>query len=721
MKKRRHVSHAPGSPNPGGPAKPSPKGRRWIFAVLALVLVPSLVFVLVEVVLRLAGYGCDTAFFKSARIGDRDYLVNNDDFVLRFFPPDLARLPGALRMAARKEPGTRRIFILGESAALGDPSPPYGAGRYLQVLLEKKFPGQKFEVVNVSITAINSHVIFPIARECAKYEGDVWIIYMGNNEMVGPFGAATIFGSQAPPVWSVRLGLALQTTRVGQLLMSAMRGIQSKSANPHAWAGMEMFLGHRLPPDDPRKEAVYRNFQRNLHDIVEAGLDSGATVVLNTVAVNLKDCPPFASTPRNALDADSRARCETLAANAEEARRAGDFRAAAAKFSEALKIQPTAADLHYSLARCLLRQTNYGAARQHFQLACDFDELPFRTDSILNDLIRQAARMNSCGNLAFVEVAAILASNNPAGVCGDETFLEHVHFNFDGNYRLGRLWANAIEPIVRGNGSGKVADDWAAQEDCEAALALTDWNRMMTLSEVFRRRHRPPLDSQVNNAEELAALTNASRIVRSRLTVAEAERARTICLQAIQREPDDHLLRFNYADFLEATGKWPDAASVWRETEATLPGYYLCYLQEGRMLENAGRLDEAATAFRQCLKLHPRTTVAWFELSNIDASNGRVKKALAECDRAAKLEPSEAAFVLCKGKLLARMNQPANAAGQFREAIRMRPGLADAHMELGRALAQEGARDEARQEFEEVLRLEPNNAAAREQLANFAP
>jgi len=42
---------------------------------------------------------------------------------------------------------------------------------------------------------------------------------MGNNEMVGPFGAATVFGAKAPPLGFVRLNLAIQKTRVGQLLV----------------------------------------------------------------------------------------------------------------------------------------------------------------------------------------------------------------------------------------------------------------------------------------------------------------------------------------------------------------------------------------------------------------------------------------------------------------------------------------------------------------------
>ena len=80
---------------------------------------------------------------------------------------------------------------------MGDPEPAFGFGRILQVLLQAKYPARHFEVVNVAITAINSHVIRQIARDCAPRQGDLWIIYMGNNEVVGPFGAGTVFGAQA--------------------------------------------------------------------------------------------------------------------------------------------------------------------------------------------------------------------------------------------------------------------------------------------------------------------------------------------------------------------------------------------------------------------------------------------------------------------------------------------------------------------------------------------
>ena len=182
---------------PPGPDRQLSTGRKWVYRLATLTLVPLLVLGALEMCLRIGGYGYPTDFFKPLRIGTEDYLVENDKFGLRFFPPQLARSPAPVAMKAHKPPGTFRIFILGESAALGDPRPAYGPGRYLQALLEERFPEQKFEVICVAMTAINSHALLPIARECAQHEGDCWILYLGNNEMVGPFGAATVFGPSA--------------------------------------------------------------------------------------------------------------------------------------------------------------------------------------------------------------------------------------------------------------------------------------------------------------------------------------------------------------------------------------------------------------------------------------------------------------------------------------------------------------------------------------------
>ncbi|PYJ83244.1 MAG: hypothetical protein DME22_16330 [Verrucomicrobia bacterium] len=299
--------------------------RKWAFRLGSSLLVPLLVLAVLEAVLRLAGFGYPTNFFLKTRINGRAVYVENDKFGLRFFPPALARSPSPLVMPAGKTNHTYRLFILGESAALGDPEPAFGFGRFLQVLLNERFPGTRFEVVCTAMTAINSHVILPIARDCARREGDVWIIYMGNNEFVGPFGAGTVFGPQAPRLGFVRFALALKATKIGQLLDALLRSFGAESSRQPSWGGMKMFLDHQVGPDDPRKQRVYEHFQRNLEDILRVAEPAGVKVVLSTVASNLKDCAPFASRHSSGLRGSRLADWQKFYDGGVEAELAGDF------------------------------------------------------------------------------------------------------------------------------------------------------------------------------------------------------------------------------------------------------------------------------------------------------------------------------------------------------------------------------------------------------------
>src|SRR2546422_2785046 len=116
------------------------------------------------------------------------------------------------------------------------------------------------------MTGINSHTILPIARDCARAAGDIWVLYMGNNEVVGPFGAGTVFGPQAPGLAFIRATIALKRSRVVQLFDELRRRL--KAGEPAEWEGMEMFLKQQIRGTDRRMEVVYHHFQQNLRDIL---------------------------------------------------------------------------------------------------------------------------------------------------------------------------------------------------------------------------------------------------------------------------------------------------------------------------------------------------------------------------------------------------------------------------------------------------------------------
>jgi tetratricopeptide (TPR) repeat protein len=690
---------------------PSP-ARKWLFRLISLVIVPLVLLAIVETGLRMAGYGYDPALFKKITIGNDEYYVNNETFSLRFFPPQLARSLGPIRMPVKKAAGTYRIFILGESAAMGDPEPAYGAGRYLEALLSARYPQTHFEIVNLGITAINSHVILPIARDCAKAEGDLWIIYMGNNEMVGPFGAATVFGAKTPPLPLIRFNLAIQKTRLGQLLANLGRKLKGGNADAPSWGGMEMFVGNQLPVDDPRKEIVYQNFSRNLHDIVKAGLNSGAKILLNTVAVNLKDCAPFASLVKSNLPPADRAQSDQFFADGVQAEEQGDFVKAAHQFESAARFDPTDAELQFRWGESLLQLTNFTAARDHLQSACDDDALPFRTDSRLNALIAATGRQLANDNLVLFDAAGPLATSSPSRILGDEAFYEHVHFNFDGNYQLGREWAAQVAAMLPAEIARAAATNgWASQTACELRLGLSDWNRVFIYQEMIDRLEKPPLSSQLNNAARVQKLKSQVDALHSRMNGADAVQSDADFKAALQHAPDDYLLRGNYAVFLQSSaGNLPQATVEWRRIHEMLPQDYLADFEVGRMLELQGQPAEAEPSFRHAVELRPMLTEGWIGLGNVLAYQRKFNDALASYATALKQRPQDAQTIFHSGKVLAQLNRHAEAVEKYRAAIRLNPADWEPHFELGGELDSAGQLDGAREEFGEAARLNPNSA-----------
>jgi len=689
-----------------------PASRKWLFRTVAMVVMPVLLLGGLEIILRLSGYGYATGFFEKIRVGDKEYFVNNDHFSLRFFPPQLQRWPSPAMFEAKKPADTYRIFVLGESAARGEPEPPFAASRYLQILLDERYPGTHFEVINLGITAIDSHVILPIARDCAKAGGDLWIIYMGNNEMVGPFGAATVFGDKAPPLSFVRLNLAIQETRLGQLLVDISRQLRAKKT-PAVWSGMDMFVGNQLRADDPRKEVVYENFSRNLNDIIHVGLKSGTKILLNTVAVNLKDCPPFASLINSNLTAADRAQFEKLFSTGCTNESQNNPTAAAEQFSQAAKLDPLFPELQYRWGKCLLALTNFTGAHEHLQVACDDDALPFRADARINGAIEKTGRQFAGDRLTFFDAAKILATEAPEGICGRETFFEHVHFTLDGNFRLGHAWAEQVakmlpEEILRTAGT----NGWASQELCERRLGLTDWHRRSVIEIAIQRLQQPPLNGQLNNAERIQKLEAEAEVLRQRMNPASAQQALEIYQSAIQHSPQDYWPVENYAEFLELAGDLKGSAAAWRHECELLPHDASSFYQYGRLLSALHQWVDAETALIKALSLRPRLTEAWFELGGVHLATQKYESAAQDYNQARKLDPQEATYYACAGKAYSKLNRHAEADRLYRQAIQMQPDLWTAHFGLGDELAVTGKFSEAENEYAQVIRLQPDLALA---------
>jgi tetratricopeptide (TPR) repeat protein len=691
--------------------------RRWCFRFITL-LSPFFLLALLELALRLGNYGYPTHFLLVDHFNGQKVLRDNQQFGWRFFPPAIARTTRPAVLSPVKPPQTCRIFVFGESAAFGDPSPAFGLPRLLEVLLRNRYPTLHFEVVNAAMTAINSNVILPIARDCARADGDVWVLYMGNNEVVGPYGGGTVFGPQVPNLAFIRASIWFKATRIGQLLTSLREALPKKDSGEPTNVSLELFLNQKIRHDDPRMEKVYAHFARNLSDIVETGTRVGAKVVVSTVAVNLKDCAPFTSLHRPDLTAAQRADWERLYEAGITAEKSERFADAMQAYDQAAAIDDQWADLQFRQARLLWHSGEFTNALQHFTRARDYDALRFRADSRINEILRQSCTHRLTDGIAFLDGEAVLAQHSPRGLTSGEVFYEHVHLNFAGNYWLARSIAKQITEVLKPhalNGHSPAGTNWLSEEECATQLALSDRDRCQTLEILRQRLDGPPFTLQLNHEEQRGRVQKELAECRNALspqTIAESVHR---CELALATNSKDWALHQKLAQLLQdSPDKAPQARALeeWRRVIALVPHYPDAHLGLGVVLSRAGQTAEAETELRLALKLNHYYSNALNALGQVMAAENRLPEAAANYEKAIQLKPHFPDALANLGEALARLGKKAEAKARLEEALRLAPGNTEAAVHLGQLLDEKGEVSAAIARYGEILRATPENTLA---------
>ncbi|MGA2658784.1 MAG: tetratricopeptide repeat protein [Verrucomicrobiota bacterium] len=689
-----------------------PRRRLWVYRGVMGLGFPLVFFLLLEGSLRLAGFGYPTTFLLRARIKHREVLVQNDQFARRFFGPDLARQPFPLAIQSPKPRDTLRIFVFGESAAFGDPQPDFGLPRMLEAVLGGRYPGVRFEVVNAAMTAINSHAILVIARDCARAEGDVWLFYVGNNEVVGPFGAGTVFGPRAANLALIRSSLAVKATRTGQWVDALLDKLERPPVSMREWGGMAMFAQNQVRQDDPRMAGVYAHFGDNLGDILEVARKAGVTTVVSTVAANLKDCAPFASLHRPGLPVGDLAEWDRLYGQAVEAQRAGRWSEALDHLARAARIDSTYAELHYVWGKCCLALSEDAEAAAQFSLARDQDTLRFRADSRINEIIRQVATAHEAAGVRLVDVPEVLARTSPHRLVGNEYLHEHVHLRFEGNYLLARAFAEEVARLSprlsRGADAGA---SWPSAAECARRLAWTDWARCQGESDVLRRLNDPPFTAQFDHAERLAQQQRDLEQLLPWNSAAGLQQALARCQEALAAAPGDWVVRRELALAQGKAGDFGGAAKSWAQIVDLLPHYTEGWLELGRALAEQNSGNQALEALHCALKLEPASVPALCAVGQILAAEGKGDEAKRAYERALKLKPYWSPAHVGLGRLLEAAGRSVEAEHHYREALKSRLYTPAALAALGRLCFDKGWLNEATTNFIDALRLDPSDLA----------
>jgi lysophospholipase L1-like esterase len=368
----------------------------WIVPLLAL-----------EATLVLVGYGDDAHLFDTF---DPGLVTDNPEYVGRFY--SLRDPVGGVQRSnlflEPKQASRLRVFVVGGSTAQGF---PFQRNHSFTAVTESALRslGMDVEILNLGNSAMTSYYLREVLPALPRHEPDLVVIYAGHNEYYGTPSSFT-GGTHALRL----LLLRLKTFRSVQLLEDVIhRAIGGGGSGPDTTLMERRFAAALFPQDSARDRRVADRFVHNLDAGLRPLIEDGVPVLVFEPVSNLVSMPPFRSVA-DRPDAGSEA-------PGSEGEQGG------------------ALDLYRQL-QADLRTGEWDLAG--WERAKDMDGAPFRARSVL--VHRLEDYVQDQPDLRWIPTSAELDRRVGFRAFGDEYFIDHVHFNFDGQILLGSILADAI-------------------------------------------------------------------------------------------------------------------------------------------------------------------------------------------------------------------------------------------------------------------------------------
>lgn len=329
-----------------------------------------------------------------------------------------------------KEPETKRIFILGGSAAMGWPGTRETSfSGYMQRALDKVSPG-KYEIVNIAARAYGSHRVLDFMSDVVRYEPDLIVVWSGNNEYLERNALTTYARNQSMR----RLQRLLRQSGLYRLVhltlvRYAPSWFVSKSGDDFTDIRKKRQIQQNMLMATERNPAtdqqILANYRANLLSMAQLINESNAQGIFCTVPVNLVDWLPYGYT---FPPVDSR--FDNAVNAAVRFWQQGRFEESLQAWGELSAFVPEDPCIAFWRGRCHLRLGNLIQAKLELERARDLELRPQRALSSFQATIREVATE---AQLSIADLEVVFVERSEGKFPGSNMFLDHVHPNETGH------------------------------------------------------------------------------------------------------------------------------------------------------------------------------------------------------------------------------------------------------------------------------------------------
>ncbi|MCB1130080.1 MAG: tetratricopeptide repeat protein, partial [Verrucomicrobiae bacterium] len=436
---------------------------------------------------------------------------------------------------------------------------------------------------------------------------------------------------------------------------------------------------------------------------------------VSNVAVNLRDCAPFASqsiSDLNPQKADewNRHYEEGIRLQSEE-----KWADALAEFGKAVAIENRVADLHFRAGRCALKSGEAEAASVLFSRARDLDALRFRFDSRMHRIVDEVAARINDPKVRFADAVAAFAEASRDRVPGNEFFYEHVHLTWEGNCLLARTIAEQVREFLPDSVKQDAAalPSWPSPGQCARRLAWTEIERLGCLKEMRSRMNDPPFTNQSNHKEQTASLDHAIQRIGSSAGPAELKAEIAVVDAALKDMPDDTYLLTRLSELRQKAGDNEGAIAAARRVTGLLPHASKCWSHLGTTLLQAGDAEKSLAAFKKGLSLNPNDNWIRHQLAEAYVRNRRYTEAIDEWNQVLELQPWAGQAHFSMAQVLESLGKLDEAAAHYGKAFDS-PDFQDQDFaSIGRLCMEKGMLHGALASVEKAVEKSPADAAMR--------
>jgi tetratricopeptide (TPR) repeat protein len=371
------------------------------------ILIPIVILLTIEGFLRLVGYGDNlNLFVKNPVEGYEKYMMVNPIVGKKYFQKFEYTAPANDIFLKEKPDDSFRIFVMGSSTVFGF---PYERNLMFSRILDKQlsdvYPDKKIEVVNTSITAINSYTLLDYVDEILDYQPDAILIYAGHNEFYGAFGVGSN-ETMSKYLGITRLHIALMDYRLYQLMRNGMASVAQVFAGNNTVHGTlmkRMVANKDILLNSPEYKLAMQRYEQNMGDLLKKTQKANIPVFLSDLVCNVKGLPPFNSVASDTLEA-----AMDVFHRAQKAEQNGDYE--------------TARELYYQ--------------------AKDLDCVRFRASEDVNVIIN---RLSQEYKTYKVNMLSHFQDNCLNGLIGNELMTEHVHPTIQGAFLMSEAFLSEIK------------------------------------------------------------------------------------------------------------------------------------------------------------------------------------------------------------------------------------------------------------------------------------